>query len=324
MYVGVDNGGAAYTNLLPNPSFETGIAGWVSSAAPTYETLNWDTAKAYSGRASLRVQLVTQDMGYTYVDSPPVLGTSGYNQFSAWVQSSGVAANEVFKIEIWRSATQNGTYSLAATGPWFPITGAWQRVAQPVQHDVSRPWVWFRVICGLNTAGLGGRTFWLDSAVIESSLPLSTTPLRPAFDGDTLGHVWVGTPHASASRYEGPSWAPVPPTSPTWTDATIAPGWTYAPTAVPIRSAKWAGQLWLTGNRVFPTVAGSIPADSLLATLAPGTAPAATVLIPCFAKGAPGMIYITPTGTVTYRPLTVMTFATTDYITIPNGPYALA
>lgn len=324
-YLGVDLGTSAFTNLIPNPSFEGDLVGWSSPLVPTYSTMTQDTTRAYSGKASLKMTTVDTTPQYNIVESPAVLGSSGVNQYSAWVWGPA-GANLVFVIEGYRSATQGGTYALAGSSANVVATGGWQKLTLALAHAGATPWVKMRVKYGNTGSVAGNYTFWLDAAVIETGIASIGTAFRTSFDGDSAGVSWTGVPHASTSTYSGPTWQKL---APTWVPITLLGTWTVQTYGLP-RTALWNSLGWIAGNRIYPvssmslTPGGDVDIGSIGTPLHYPAANQLFVVVLQVLGGAPvvGVVYITTAGQIRLRSMSTLTLAPTDYLLFPNTFYA--
>lgn len=191
---GSDNAPAVVrrTNLAPNPSIETGTAGYSSVTSGTLTTTGVSTAQsvqppfgaAYiyyrsadngtSGTAFIRCPLVPVNPGHKYT-------------FSAYRQVVGTLASTYVGVD-WMDA--NGNQIGVASGP--AITGlGWVRGAvfatAPAGAAHARQFL------------VSGTTNYANYARWDGILAETGSILRPYFDGDSPECSWTGTPHASSS-----------------------------------------------------------------------------------------------------------------------------
>lgn len=178
------------TNLLGNPSFETGTAGWsvsgTSNPTLTRPASSPGWAGAWHARAAATVagSVVAAESvyravvaGQTYVVSGYVRGTPGRL----------VAARALFS-----------PAGSILSGTQVMLTGAWQRVT----YAFTVPAAQTGMVVGVQRAASGTSTDTvvdLDGVQLEVGAALGTY-----FDGDTpagpgVQYAWTGTPHASTS-----------------------------------------------------------------------------------------------------------------------------
>lgn len=201
-------------NLIPNPSFEVGAAGWTSSedvpqriaANPPAEdgTGAWVCAvSSYDGSAT---------SSFYTVDKVPVSPGETYT-LSIYVYRNGNSGTGDVIVDLdWYDSTEKFLSSASRTFPDVPAH-TWTRVhvtgTAPAGAAFARR-CWVR-----NQTYAVGDNFYFDGAMLE---PGDT--LGPYADGDTDGWQWDGTPHYSTSR-EIPNTAPTADAGP---DQTVVAG----------------------------------------------------------------------------------------------------
>lgn len=165
----------AGTNLIANPSFETGTTGWSAILASISAWPTWQMR----GLWSLRVKPSPDPSDGVYY-SVTVANTDTYT-FSVY---GLFVAGESYQIRI---ANSSGTTIGSALN--FTGTGVDQRVsvtasviAQPVRLYVQK------------VGNFSGNAYYIDAAQLETGNAATTY-----IDGDQDGCTWTATPHASAS-----------------------------------------------------------------------------------------------------------------------------
>ena len=163
----------ATRNLVPNPSFEFGTAGWAGTGSPTLGTSADDQqygawAAQFTGAAGtvgIRAPISGAIAGGTYVAS-------------AYVRMRGTSGGQV-RISL------GGTSTTTVLG----TSDGWTRVSVGSVGAVGS------VAVQRASGALG--TLWVDGVQVEASPDLSS--LTTYIDGDQAGGVWEGAPHASPS-----------------------------------------------------------------------------------------------------------------------------
>jgi YD repeat-containing protein len=191
-YFDGDTPGAAWlgltaTNLITNPSFETGATGW-SPAAGSFtnsgavQTID-STSPAVVGSAALKI--VTTGASAGEGSSNQVAGTFLFGTTYVFsVSIRGQAGGEKLSVVIGdnSSGTTDARYQA------YTVTTSWQRYSILWTPTANRSNVSVAVT-GVGTA----RTYWLDAAEVSPG----TDPAY--FDGGSPGAYWTGTPGASTS-----------------------------------------------------------------------------------------------------------------------------
>lgn len=186
--------GTTYTNFVPNPSFEQGVAwGWTSTGAVITQV----NTEAYSGTDSLRVACSAVDQS-SYNDPayrPTVYPSTAFIG-SMWVKGE---AGKSVALEI-TDYTAGGAALTTTTGATTVLTGAWQRITLSKTMGATASTA--RLLIRNKTAG--AHTFYIDAIMLTEG-----TNLLDYFDGD--GQVyndeglaiwfydWTDVPSQSAS-----------------------------------------------------------------------------------------------------------------------------
>lgn len=175
---------AGTTNLVPNPSFETGTAGW--SLLGT-NTLAQSSAQAQSGTSALRCTYGNNTV-LAFIGSL-VLPSAGTYTFSAWVYVPADWDGGRIEVHGWSYV---GSTTVASAQADMSRRDQWQRIwetftvagdldGQPVVLTASAPTT--------------GRAIYVDAVQLEAGARASSYA-----DGSLgAGYAWTGTTHASSS-----------------------------------------------------------------------------------------------------------------------------
>lgn len=189
MTAGVDGGGkttlgvwqalvpADGTNLVTNPSFETGTTGYTQTSATLTQTAGAGVFGAYGGRL-----LASATNGKTSFTAASVSSGTAVVA-SAWVKSS--SALVTLKLTIGAS---NGSVA-------HPGDGAWHRLEVPITAPSTTTPV-LEFIDGRSSAWTNVD---IDGVMIETGVTAASTYI----DGDQDGCSWTGTLHGSTSTRDG-------------------------------------------------------------------------------------------------------------------------
>lgn len=185
----------ATTNLLTNPSFETGIGGWTAASTGTSGgNFFSDTFRAYVGGASAR--LVASVGGNYLIRSSTVTLAAGEAVTVQCRMYRGSAIGAQLQIRDNTNGSTRATASPALTDEWELLTCSWTNTtgaAATVEMRVS------------NTHADGSGRVWVDACQMEKSAyatPYCDGSLGGYSSGsapDGTGHAWTGTAHASTS-----------------------------------------------------------------------------------------------------------------------------
>jgi hypothetical protein len=174
------------TNLITNPSFETGINGWTSSGI----TRSNSFFQPIIGSRSLLATTITSGLGQ-------------YIEHSAINVISGQSYNFSVKVKLSTQNTLNSTIQLVAVftdGTTQTISsntlprGSWVTVGGTFTIPAGQTTVRLRVR-NATSFGSSGESFYVDGAILTSNELVSYAGY---FDGDS-GGTWNGTPNASTS-----------------------------------------------------------------------------------------------------------------------------
>ena len=186
--------GTTYTNFVPNPSFEQGVAfGWTSTGAVITQV----NTQAYSGTDSLQVACAAVDQSaYNDAAYRPTVYPSTAFIGSMWVKGE---AGKSVALEI-TDYTAGGSALTTTVGSTTVMTGDWQRLTLSKTMGATASTA--RLLIRNKTAG--AHTFYIDAIMLTEG-----TTLLDYFDGD--GQVyndegiaiwfydWVDIPSQSAS-----------------------------------------------------------------------------------------------------------------------------
>jgi hypothetical protein len=171
------------TNLVTNPSFETGTSGWTASG---------------SGSIARAIGVGDQKFGaYSLSVSPGSGGTDGVYfgtvsltsgqtyTFSVYINSGGAALN----LQIWFGST--GGAQLGTPTTFTTTAGVWERHVVTYTETSSTS----RRLYITKVSGAALTSWEIDGAQLEN-LPYETSYC----DGDQSGCRWTGTSHGSTSQ----------------------------------------------------------------------------------------------------------------------------
>lgn len=173
-------GQSAITNLIVNPSFESGANSWSTNASAVISGIS---SESYFGSSSLKViSAGSKDSGAsTLVDT----NTAGSYRFTVEVKCATVGVMLRALIDEYN----NGVY-VGQASQNFTTTGSWQQVSltKAVTSDQIRP-----AVRALSTDA-SSRTFMIDAAMVTAG-----TTLYSYAAGDSPNWKWNGAPNASTS-----------------------------------------------------------------------------------------------------------------------------
>lgn len=164
-------------NLIANPSFEFGTAGWSGTGASVVLGTVSD-AQAF-GAWSLRATTIADGRGASV---SATLGSGTAYAASAYVRIDAASGGSV-------------QLSFGGTTSRVPVGSAWHRVGVGTLATATAA----RTLA-VQAWGASGGTLYVDGVQVEDSGAPSTY-----IDGDQPGCQWLGAPHASASARSGRS-----------------------------------------------------------------------------------------------------------------------
>lgn len=174
----------ASTNLVTNPSFETGTTGWsLSSAGAIAQSATYQRFGAYSLR-------MTPTAGSADGVNSPAIPLAGFTNYTASLY--------------FRSADTRTWYRLSIIAAGYSryirvkATGLWQRLVISFTTAIGAN---YQIRVAKETADTSTTPFYIDGVQLEAKQYATTY-----IDGDQKGFVptradyyWTGTPHASTS-----------------------------------------------------------------------------------------------------------------------------
>lgn len=182
-----ENGVAAVTNLVPNPSFETGLTGWGNPTGAGY-TVSTSTAQALYGASS--VSMVGASVGADrYVEITPyinaVAGTTYIVSAYAYLTSTNTTyanGDVMFNMGTGAATYPDGTlaYNRSKLNQWQRISGRIQVTANGTLR--------VRFCIPVNS------TTYIDGVMVTA-----TPTLQNYADGSSPGWIWNGTANNSTS-----------------------------------------------------------------------------------------------------------------------------
>jgi prepilin-type N-terminal cleavage/methylation domain-containing protein len=181
------NGIAAVTNLVTNPSFETGISGWGQYNGIVISS---STTRKQSGNAAMLVnnRTTTTDDFASMNTVLPEIGVP--YTVSAWFYLGTGGTTTSANRHLWLYNQSGGS---SAVDIDYPTPGSWQRVSGTITP--TNPNLTIRV------HSITGASFFIDSLMITKG-----TTLYNYADGNTPNWIWTGTPNTSTSK--GPPTTP--------------------------------------------------------------------------------------------------------------------
>ncbi|MEZ4501746.1 MAG: carbohydrate binding domain-containing protein [Dehalococcoidia bacterium] len=187
----------AGTNLVTNPSFETGTAGWASFNGAS---IAQDGGDARFGSSSLLVT-TPGSVGDEGATQSALIAVSPSTTYTCSMWFAGASGNVHINLNAY---TGGGAYVTTHFGPSTALTGAWQRIAFTFTTGATTGQVDLYAL----TFGAQAMSFRVDGVQLEVGAYASST-----IDGSLgSGYAWTGTAHASsstraASRVRAASWA---------------------------------------------------------------------------------------------------------------------
>lgn len=193
------------TNLVTNPSFETGVHGWtVGSAGGFLEQVDfWGLNEGYSPQGTFACRSIKFGGGTiraTTSSHYPVTAGQTY-RFSAWLHGEHSSQTQpVGTMRIYWYDASNNVISYTSTGAFTAQEGYVRRSMSgvaPAGAVGGRPWFEF------NSSGSGLQ--WQYGAIhFDGVMFINSLVLDAYYDGDstddaTYTYEWEGTPHNSRS-----------------------------------------------------------------------------------------------------------------------------
>jgi hypothetical protein len=176
------------TNLISNPSFETGTTGW---NGPNGATIATSTAQKYVGTQSLLVTYPTRagSVGTGAGLNPALaLPAATTYTYSAWVYTPTGSIKPVLSVQ-----APSFTAVTSASQSSFDT---WQRLSITFTTTLAQNYSFYV----LNSTDVtSGQIFYLDAVLLEQ-----TSLVQPYFDGSSISsrnvvYAWSGAAHASVS-----------------------------------------------------------------------------------------------------------------------------
>lgn len=194
-------------NLIPNPSFENGTAGWKSTGTSSFGA---DTTHVFSGSKSLKCGALSGSVNGES-DLFPVSPSTAYTVSFSW-DSDLSMSDPILAAQALVAFYGSNRQQIAGS-----VNGAILH-QQPLVSvtAVSPANAAFAKVGFFATNGGPTGTFWFDAFQMEEGAA------TPYFDGDTAddgayAYEWTGTPHASPSRRVGAVPDPSRPADPSLT-----------------------------------------------------------------------------------------------------------
>ncbi len=190
-------------NLIPNPSFETGVSGWtgVSSSGdftettPLEQSAAWSSSRDYSAHIKLTKGATSDASSYVIRTATGVSGmpvTADLTDYTLSVRANVLnAAATGIRLEL-RWYDSGGALLSTSTDDFSTATGeeTWVLTAQP---PVGAVYASAEIRISSSTSG-DVVEFYFDAVLFEHASSAGSY-----FDGASVGCGWLGTAHASAS-----------------------------------------------------------------------------------------------------------------------------
>jgi len=173
---------ASRANAITNPNFETDVFGW---AATSGATITQDTAKYWSGAASMRLDTTAAGQSAYHIASVSSASVSPVIA-SAYVQGTSGGMAYI------RLQFSNG--STVDSSP-VTLTGSWQRISVA---GVS-PTGCTNVKVQIFQVSTGAQSMWIDGVLTEESASTGAYFDGATTDTSTLFYDWAGVANASTS-----------------------------------------------------------------------------------------------------------------------------
>lgn len=183
------NGAQVLSNLVTNPSFETGTTGWTALNATL---TNPTSADPVSGTHVLRIT----STGTTPGARSNAQTTTPYR---VWTGSAYVRIEPSLSSDVYLTLDgYNGSSWGAIAGDLVPLRGSdgWARLHASVAVPPGITQVAVHVYSALTS------THWVE---VDGVMLTEGYALRPYFDGDSTNAAWDGTAHASTSTWTAPA-----------------------------------------------------------------------------------------------------------------------
>jgi general secretion pathway protein G len=177
------------TNLITNPSFETGVAGWVTYVGINAPTQVTTTPWSGSARLSATGNNTASNPRARYT-LPVTVGDT--ISVSVRIRSDGqVPTSMLFVIKTRQAGVENGT-PIAQVPAWAPDANGWMQGTATLTIPANVDDI--IILPGVNTSSNFVGTLGVDGVIATKT----TTPANYA-DGSSPGWVWNGAVNASTS-----------------------------------------------------------------------------------------------------------------------------
>lgn len=187
VWIAEEQGLAAATNLITNPSTEDGTTGFAALGGSA--SIASSVVQRKFGEKSIAVTTpATATRGIAFASVLTVTVSRTY-LLGVWVYAPAGAAMQMNLIERTSGGSTVGTTSTTFTG-----TGRWQFVQATRAFGGTGARVMVEIVQTTATA----QVFYVDGFMLQDVTGLTNPPVD-YFDGDTPGCSWTGTVHASTS-----------------------------------------------------------------------------------------------------------------------------
>lgn len=185
-------GTGAITNLVINPSFETGLTSHGFNLS-NYGTRAQTAAAAYTGTSGQRISVTSTGTGATglgtYIQVPNLASDKSYTA-SVWVRSS---ASMPYIISLERRNSSNTNIGTSSSSAVVLTPNTWTRLTHTIPATANMTQLTFCVY-SQGASVTAGDTIDFDGLMLVEG---TSTPTYA--DGSSTNWVWNGTAHGSTS-----------------------------------------------------------------------------------------------------------------------------
>lgn len=185
-------GTAAITNLVANPSFETGLTGYGFNVS-NFGTRAQTSAAAYTGTYGQRITATSTGTGIggfgIYTQVPNLASDKSYTA-SVWVRSS---ASLPYVVTLERRNSSNTNIGTSTSPPVTLTPNTWTRLTHSIPATATMTQLTFCVYSSGASVTTG------DTIDFDGLMFVEGTTAPTYADGSSTDWTWSGTAHASTS-----------------------------------------------------------------------------------------------------------------------------
>lgn len=185
-------GTAAITNLVTNPSFETGLAGYGFNVS-NFGTRTQSTSAAYTGTYGHRITATSTGTGISgfgaYIQVPNLASDKSYSA-SVWVRSS---ASMPYVITLERRNSSNANIGTSTSPPVTLAPNTWTRLTHSIPATATMTQLTFCVYSSGASVTTG------DTIDFDGLMFVEGTSAPAYADGSSTDWMWNGAAHGSTS-----------------------------------------------------------------------------------------------------------------------------